>query len=58
MVAIRNGIDDREAFSYFNKIMRREVYINLARKIGIENLLRKLMKKQKKTKMKKDWYLQ
>lgn len=56
-IAIRNGIDEKEANEYFDKIEKREKYIALARKVGIENLLRRITKKQKNVKTERKWYV-
>lgn len=56
-IAIRNGINSNDANTYFNKIERKQKYIEFARKIGIENLLRKITKKQEKSKISKKWYM-
>lgn len=56
-VATRNGIDEKQANNYFNKIEKKEKYIELARKIGLENLLRKITKKQEKSKFSRKWYI-
>lgn len=49
-IAVKNGIDRKKAQQYFNKIYRKQKYIELTKKIGIEKLLRRLIKKQKSIK--------
>ena len=52
-IAIRNGINEKEANKFFNKVEKRQKYIDFANKIGIENFLRKIIKKQNKPKIEK-----
>ena len=56
-IAIRNGINEEQAKDYFEKAMKREKYIEFLRKIGIENVLRKIIKKQSKSDISKKWYM-
>lgn len=55
-IAIRNSINASDAINFFNTMEKREKYIQFARKIGIEGILRKIRKKQEKTKYLRNWY--
>lgn len=56
-IAIRNGIGNEEANRFFNKVEKKQKYIDFANKIGIENFLRKIIKKQGKPKVSRKWYM-
>lgn len=56
-VAIRNGVNSKEAEDFFNRVEKREKYITFTRKIGLENLLRKIINKQEKTTFLRKWYM-
>lgn len=56
-IAISNGIDEKEINSFFDKMFKKERYLEFLNKIGIENFLRRILKKQKKFNGEKNWFI-